>query len=352
MDRIYINDGKGNFSRLPVALPSTNGSVVVSHDIDNDGYDDIFVGSRSVPGGYGLSPYSFIIKNTRDGNFKPIVQSRLGMISDAKWANIDMDPEYELIVVGDWMPVIVIDQNQEGKFIASYLKGAEMLYGLWNTVEIADINNDGKLDILAGNTGKNFKWQPSIESPVYLYIDDFDGNKQSDPIIFYDFFGSYRPFNTKDVLGLQMPMIKKRFNKYKDFSKVNSIEKLTGKNEKSILEVKKITELRSLVFINKGEYFNPTPLPFEAQWSSIQDFLWNKETKEMFYVGNSDEFVTELGSQSANPGGIINFNHEAIHEEFLPLPINLNLRKVEKLDENNLLLIANNDYMYILKKNK
>ena len=350
MDRIYINDGKGNFSRLPVALPSTNGSVVVPHDIDNDGYDDLFVGSRSVPGGYGLSPYSFIIKNTRDGNFKPIVQSRLGMISDAKWANIDMDPEYELIVVGDWMPVIVIDQNLEGKFIASYLKGAEMLYGLWNTVEIADINNDGKLDILAGNTGKNFKWQPSIESPVYLYIDDFDGNEQSDPIIFYDFFGSYRPFNTKDVLGLQMPMIKKRFNKYKDFSKVNSIEKLTGKNEKSILEVKKITELRSLVFINKGEYFNPTSLPFEAQWSSIQDFLWNEETKEMFYVGNSDEFVTELGSQSANPGGIINFNNEAIHKEFLPLPINLNLRKVEKLDENNLLLIANNDYMYILKK--
>ena len=149
-----------------------------------------------------------------------------------------------------------------------------------------------------------------------------------------------------------MPMIKKRFNKYKDFSNVNSIEKLTGKNEKSILEVKKLTELRSLVFINKGEYFNPTSLPFEAQWSSIQDFLWNEETKEMFYVGNSDEFVTELGFQSANPGGIINFNHEAIHEEFLPLPINLNLRKVEKLDENNLLLIANNDYMYILKKNK
>ena len=118
MDRIYINDGNANFSRLSVALPSTNGSVVVSHDIDDDGYDDLFVGSRSIPGGYGLSPYSFIIKNTRDGNFEPIVQSRLGMVTDAKWGNIDMDPEFELIVVGDWTPIIVIDENEDGKFVA------------------------------------------------------------------------------------------------------------------------------------------------------------------------------------------------------------------------------------------
>ncbi|MFQ3351463.1 MAG: hypothetical protein ACI914_000708 [Candidatus Marivariicella framensis] len=350
MDRIYINDGNANFSRLSVALPSTNGSVVVSHDIDDDGYDDLFVGSRSIPGGYGLSPYSFIIKNTRDGNFEPIVQSRLGMVTDAKWGNIDMDPEFELIVVGDWTPIIVIDENEDGKFVASKLKGGENYYGLWNTIELADLNDDGKSDILVGNTGKNFKWQPTIESPVYLYVDDFDENEQSDPIIFYDFFGTYRPFNTKDNLGSQMPMIKKRFNKYKDFSKVETIENLTGKKEKNILEIKKLTELKSMLFINKGEDFDPTPLPFEAQWSSIQDFFWDKETEEIFYVGNSEEFVTELGAQSANPGGIIEFDNQAIHKEFLPLPINLNLRRVIKLNNDNMLLIANNDYIYILKR--
>jgi len=350
MDRIYINDGNANFSRLSVALPSTNGSVVVSHDIDDDGYDDLFVGSRSIPGGYGLSPYSFIIKNTRDGNFEPIVQSRLGMVTDAKWGNIDMDPELELIVVGDWTPIIVIDENEDGKFVASKLKGGENYYGLWNTIELADLNDDGKSDILVGNTGKNFKWQPTIESPVYLYVDDFDENEQSDPIIFYDFFGTYRPFNTKDDLGSQMPMIKKRFNKYKDFSKVETIENLTGKKEKNILEIKKLTELKSMLFINKGEDFDPIPLPFEAQWSSIQDFFWNKETEEIFYIGNSEEFVTELGAQSANPGGIIEFDNQVIHKEFLPLPISLNLRRVVKLNNDNMLLIANNDYMYILKR--
>ena len=350
MDRIYINDGNANFSRLSVALPSTNGSVVVSHDIDDDGYDDLFVGSRSIPGGYGLSPYSFIIKNTRDGNFEPIVQSRLGMVTDAKWGNIDMDPELELIVVGDWTPIIVIDENEDGKFVASKLKGGENYYGLWNTIELADLNDDGKSDILVGNTGKNFKWQPTIESPVYLYVDDFDENEQSDPIIFYDFFGTYRPFNTKDDLGSQMPMIKKRFNKYKDFSKVETIENLTGKKEKNILEIKKLTELKSMLFINKGEDFDPIPLPFEAQWSSIQDFFWNKETEEIFYIGNSEEFVTELGVQSANPGGIIEFDNQVIHKEFLPLPISLNLRRVVKLNNDNMLLIANNDYMYILKR--
>jgi len=350
MDRIYINDGNANFSRLPVSLPSTNGSIVVPHDIDNDGYDDLFVGSRSIPGGYGLSPYSFIIKNTRDGNFEPIVQSRLGMITDAKWGNIDSDPEFELIVVGDWTPIIVIDENENGKFVASKLKGGENYYGLWNTVELADLNNDGKSDILVGNTGKNFKWQPTMELPVYLYVDDFDDNEQSDPIIFYDFFGTYRPFNTKDNLSSQMPMIKKRFNKYKDFSKVETIENLTGKKEKNILEIKKLTELKSMLFINEGENFKPTVLPFESQWSSIQDFYWSNDTKEIFYVGNSEEFVTELGIQSANPGGIIEFNNKPIHKEFLPLPISLNLRRVVKLNNDNILLIANDDFMYILKR--
>ncbi|MDG2371944.1 MAG: VCBS repeat-containing protein [Flavobacteriaceae bacterium] len=352
MDRIYINDGKANFSRLPVALPSTNGSIVAAHDIDNDGYDDLFVGSRSIPGGYGLSPHSYIIKNTRDGNFEPIVQSRLGMITDAKWANIDLDPEFELVVIGDWTPIIVIDKNDDGNFVALPLKGGENYYGLWNTIELADINNDGKVDILAGNAGKNFKWQPTIESPVYLYIDDFDENEQSDPIIFYNLFGTYRPFNTKDNLGAQMPMIKKRFNKYKDFSKVKTIEKLTGKEEKNILEIKKITELRSMSFINKGDDFEPIPLPLESQWSSIQDFYWDQKTKEIYYVGNSEEFVTELGSQNANPGGIIDFNHQMIHKEFLPLPIRLNLRKVIKLNPNSVILIANDDYMYILTKHQ
>jgi len=243
------------------------------------------------------------------------VQSRLGMITDAKWANIDLDPEFELIVIGDWTPIIVIDKNNDGNFIASPLKGGENYYGLWNTIELADINNDGKTDILAGNAGKNFKWQPTIESPVYLYIDDFDENEQSDPIIFYNYFGTYRPFNTKDNLSAQMPMIKKRFNKYKDFSKVRTIEKLTGKKENNILEIKKITELRSMFFINKGDDFEPNPLPSESQWSSIQDFYWDQKTKEMYYVGNSEEFVTELGAQSANLGGIIDFDKQMIRKE-------------------------------------
>ena len=105
-------------------------------------------------------------------------------------------------------------------------------------------------------------------------------------------------------------------------------------------------------FINKGDDFEPIPLPLESQWSSIQDFYWDQKTKEIYYVGNSEEFVTELGSQNANPGGIIDFNHQMIHKEFLPLPIRLNLRKVIKLNPNSVILIANDDYMYILTKHK
>tara|TARA_B100000686_G_scaffold355148_1_gene470410 strand:+ start:329 stop:3535 length:3207 start_codon:yes stop_codon:yes gene_type:complete len=353
MDRIYINDGKGNFSRLDVSLPSTNGSVVAAHDIDNDGFDDLFVGSRSIPGGYGLSPNSFIIRNNKDGNFEPIVQARLGMITDAKWGNIDSDTQKELIIVGDWTSIIVINQNDEGKFVASKLKGAENISGLWNSIELADINNDGRLDILAGNAGQNFKWQPENKKPVYLYIDDFDNNEQSDPIIFYNYFGNYRPFNSKDNLGSQMPMIKKKFSKYKKFAKVKNIFDLTGFKESKVLEVKKITDLRSMLFINNETDFSSYPLPQEAQWSIIQDFHWNSETKELFYVGNSEKFVTELGSQTANPGGIINFKNfqenKIVHKEFLPLPAKLNVRRLVEY-KNKLYFITNNDYIYILSK--
>ena len=190
MDRIYINDGKGNFSRLKISLPMTNGSTVSISDFDNDNYEDIFVGSRSIPGSYGLSPYSFILKNKGNNSFEIISKERFGMLTDSEWADIDGDSKIDLVMVGDWMPIRVLLNQGNGKFIdATNDLGLSKSNGLWNNLLIKDINSDGQLDILAGNAGSNFKWKPSTEKPVKLYLDDFDKNFQLDPIIFYDFFG-------------------------------------------------------------------------------------------------------------------------------------------------------------------
>ena len=216
-------------------------------------------------------------------------------------------------------------------------------------------NLDGQLDILAGNAGSNFKWKPSTEKPVKLYLDDFDKNFQLDPIIFYDFFGKYVPFSSKDKLDKQLPYLKKKFPKYSDFSKVTNIKVLTGKPENELVEIKYLYELRSTIFIKNKNKFISRPLPKEAQFSSIEDFLSINDSNEIIYVGNFHEYVTELGMSSANPGGILSdwdSNNKIFKSsKFLPLPLNINTRKIIKMNKETFFILSNNDYIYVLSKN-
>ena len=356
MDRIYINNGEGTFSRLPISLPQTNGSSVSVNDYNNDGYEDLFIGSRSIPGSYGLSPYSFILKNNKKNSFEIIMKQRFGMITDSQWADVNGDSNADLIIVGDWMPIRILLNKGTDNFVnATDQYGLLNTNGLWNTVLVDDFNFDGKIDILAGNVGSNFKWKPDKEKPVRIYLDDYDENLQLDPIIFYDFFGAYVPFASKDKLDKQLPYLKKKFPNYINFSKVNDIKSLTGKSEDKILETNSLYELRSTLFINNGEKFIGKPLPKEAQFSSIEDFFFLKDNiAKLLYVGNYHQYVTELGVSSANPGGILsdwdssieNFNES----KFLPLPMSINARKILPVGENNFFVLTNDDYIYILSK--
>ena len=169
MDRVYLNDGLGNFTRLKIFLPRTNGSSVSVSDFNNDGYDDLFVGSRSITGFYGLSPYSFFLVNNKDNTLSPVEQQRYGMVTDSKWVDINSDGKKDVVLVGDWMPITVLIQEDDFKFINKTLEyGLSGTNGLWNVVEVKDFNEDGKIDIIAGNAGTNFKWKPSIKKPVKL----------------------------------------------------------------------------------------------------------------------------------------------------------------------------------------
>ena len=113
------------------------------------------------------------------------------MVTDSKWVDINSDGKEDIVLVGDWMPITILIQEDDLKFVNKTLEyGLSGTNGLWNVVEIKDFNEDGKIDIIAGNAGTNFKWKPSITKPVKMYLDDFDNNLQPDPIIFYDFFGN------------------------------------------------------------------------------------------------------------------------------------------------------------------
>ena len=212
--------------------------------------------------------------------------------------------------------------QEDKQFSVSQLAGAENLYGFWKTISRADFNGDKQEDLILGNIGENTKLFATEKTPIYLYLDDFDENEQLDPIIFYNFFGRYRPFNTKNDLQTQMPMIKKRFPNYKKFSQVETIKELTGFAGKDILEIKKVNTTSSLALMKKDGKYIAKKLPQEAQYSNIRDFYWDQEKRQLFYVGNAQEFVTEIGNTAANPGGVIsvetNETFRLEHKAFTP----------------------------------
>lgn len=353
-DRVYLNDGKGNFERLKAALPRTNGGSIAAGDFNKDGLMDLFIGTRSIPGGYGLSPTSLILKNTGNSNFEIVESGTYGMITDSQWADLNNDGHLDLIMVGDWMPITVLVNNGNSTFTDRTKEfGLEMSQGMWNTILVADMDGNGHLDLVAGNAGLNLKWKASETRPVKLFIDDYDGNDQSDPIIFYDFFGHPVPFASKDRLMRQLPMLQKKFLSYSDFSKIKNIEDLTGKKEKDILEIKQISELRSMIYMNTGNGFTASPLPKEAQMSSIEDFHLDMGTNSptLFFVGNFLGYVNELGNNAVNPGGMLtNFKDmDHIGYKNLGLPKGSSARKIEKIGEHRYLIISNNGKAYTLE---
>ncbi len=354
-DRIYINNGQGLFKRAPISLPQTNTGCVAIADFDNDNNPDYFIGSRNITGAYGLTPKSFIVQNEAGRAMKMIAREQWGMITDAQWVDLNQDNYLDLVLVGDWMPITVLI-NKEGKTFENQTKayGLDQTQGLWNTVLVDDFNNDGKLDIVAGNAGLNTKWEAYPDKPIYLYLDDFDNNQQADPILFYAYGNSYIPFATKDKLAAQMPPIKKRFTTYNDFAEVNTIEALVGKTSESILQTKIVVELRSMLFLNKeGISFEAHPLPAEAQKSSIEDFSYNATSGALSFVGNSNSNVAELGPSMGNPGGVFtqfafdNQNFTAFQQ--FPLPLNTVAKKIITLDNGNFVVITHNDTSYMLK---
>lgn len=349
-DRIYINDGQGRFERLQIPLIKTNGGSVSAADFDGDGYSDLFIGNRSMPGGYGLSPFSYILKNDGTGKFAVLQRERVGMVTDSEWADMNNDGLLDLVIVGDWMPITVLINQGNSQFLNETKNlGLSHTSGMWNTVKVTDIDNNGQADLLVGNAGLNFKIKASVDSPMHLFIDDFDDNGQPDPIIFYDFFGNEVPFAAKDKLTHQLPYLKKKFLSYADFSKIKGIEDLTGKKESEILETRKVEELRSMAYLNPGDRLEAIPLPKRAQMSTIEDFEITA-SGTILYVGNFLDYTVELGQSNSNSGGTLRITpeKEIVSGASLNLPKALNSRRIVRLNDNRFLVVANDDRSFVI----
>lgn len=312
LTRLYLNDGKGNFSRPRQGWPliSINASCVTINDFNSDGYDDIFIGARSIPGIYGLSPSSILLQNDGHGNFQDVTAIKApdllkaGMITDAQWTDIDGDGKKELVVVGDWMPVTIF------KYINSKLdkiKELSQSSGWWNCLKAADIDGDGDIDLVAGNFGINYKMKANKIHPAKLYISDFDQNGQVECVpAYYKTDGKLYPYNLRGDIVMQIPELKKKFLLYDSYAG-KTIDEVFSSDQLQNAEQLTVQQSQTCIFINDGKgNFTMQPLPVQAQFSPVYGILVTDLNgdgiNDIFLGGNFYGLKPEMGRLDASYG--------------------------------------------------
>jgi hypothetical protein len=309
---LYKNDGRGNFSRDTVSIPKipVNASCITMWDFNKDGLEDIFVGARCIPGSYGIPPSSAILENKGDGRFEEVTGTvasefiSLGMVTDAKAADVDGDGNDELVVVGDWMPVTIF--KYDGKFIKNRSEISNTS-GWWNNVEISDIDNDGDLDLVAGNAGLNSRIKGTPSEPAKLYVGDFDKNGQIEciPVYFKSDHKAY-PYFMKGELQSQIPALRKDFLYFSDYAG-KPIEKIFSEEQLKNVHVLQVNETRTCLFRNDGMgNFTVEPFTQMAQLSymfaaCVED-LNHDGKKDVFMAGNFFGLKPQAGRFDASYG--------------------------------------------------
>ncbi|MET0636540.1 MAG: VCBS repeat-containing protein [Chitinophagaceae bacterium] len=286
-DRVFTNDGKGNFTEQSHALPDNLSSKLVlkAADFDNDGDADLFIGSRSIPNEFPVPASGFIYRNdSRKGQLRFTDVTKqiapglkdLGLLTDATWTDFNGDGKTDLLVCGEFMPVTFF-ANTNGTFVKTNT-GVEQFNGLFNSITPADIDNDGRMDYIVGNLGLNTFYRASASRPFTMYGKDFDGNGSFDAIPFLFLKDNHAvvrefPAFTRDDMFKQMARVKGQFPTYKFFAEAGLTEILSEEERRSALKVS-ASFLQSAVIRNRGNgRFEMVPLPYQAQWSPVYGIL-------------------------------------------------------------------------------
>lgn len=316
-DRLYINDGKGNFTKAADALPKMpfSKSCVRTADINGDGYADLFVGGRVIPGKYPETPQSFVLINDGKGKFTNATPNiaaalqKVGMVTDAAWVDLNNDKKPDLVVVGEWMPVkIFINTNGklEDKTTVYFDKSCS---GWWNKLVVDDMNGDGKPDLIVGNEGLNTQCKASESEPAEMYFKDFDDNGSVDPFLCFYIQGKSYPYVSRDELLDQMAPMRTRYTTYEEYAD-KTINDIFSKSELSSAQHLTADCLSTSYFeMGADGKFHAKPLPLQAQQSpvfTINVLDYDKDgKKDILLCGNINKARLRFGKSDANYGVLL-----------------------------------------------
>lgn len=315
-DRLYLNDGLGNFKRDVAALPNirTSGSCVVAADYDQDGDLDLFVGGRAIGQNYPFASTSILLQNEH-GNFIDRsdllgdIKGEIGMVTSALWTDVNNDQKADLVMVGEWMPVTIFIQENDRFVNKTAAFGMQKTSGWWNSINGGDFDGDGDIDYVLGNYGLNSFYKASEEKPLEIYAKDFDHNGRTDPVITRFIDDEKYILHPLSVLSKVIPGIRNRFVTNADYSKANFSNTFTEREWQGSFHLS-ATMLSTIVIENvNGKSFKIHELPVDVQFapvfgSLVQD-LDGDGRQDIMLVGNSLHEETIGGYYDASYGNIL-----------------------------------------------
>ena len=313
-DRLYENDGKGNFIKTKNVIPimESSGSCVVSNDFDQDGDLDLFIGGFQTPGKYPQAGLSTLLLNN-NGVFENITTERaeglerIGMVKDATFTDVNGDGKSDLVVVGHWMPISIFI-NENNIFVnKTKIYGLEDKVGWWNTILSDDFNKDGKEDFVVGNLGLNTKHKATLNQPFKIIAKDFDNNSTHDIALgYYNNYGLF-PVRGMQCSSEQVPAIQEKVKSYDEFANLTFDEVYGNFNLSDAIKLD-ATYFESAIFINSNNSFEIQVLPSQSQFAPTNAIIAldinNNGLEELVTVGNMHPVEVETGRYDAHIGTV------------------------------------------------
>jgi enediyne biosynthesis protein E4 len=328
-DRLYLNDGRGNFRKADGHLPPMNvsGSRVTVLDFDGDGHLDLFVGGRVVPGRYGIDPPSVLLRNDGRGRFTDVTQqvapelARIDMVTDAVWTDVDGDGRPDLVVVGEWLPITVFRNTDAGRLEPMAVAGLELSHGWWNRIVAGDFTGNGRTDFIIGNLGLNTRLRAAADEPVTMYVKDFGRTGFVQQILTHYTNGDSYPLVLRDDLIKSITFLKTRYLNFADYAN----QRVTDVFSADVLAdavVKKAHTFATALARNNGDgTFTLVPLPHDAQLAPVYGILAGDFDgdghQDVLLAGNFDGVKPELGRMSAGYGLLLRGDGNG---GFVPVP--------------------------------